>query len=353
MKYMVFNKESDYMRGQMTNLSYNQTGLTLHNVISGKPGVFLSRMLDAREKETVWHRLVMESEIGDNMAVFLHIFATDSRKLADRIVSMKNESHHTVMEQLDQIASMNGIRKLSFRNPQDVLLHQLEGRFTWLGIIMWGNGSGSPRLHSIRMDFPRETWNSWLPELYQGKGQEFLERYLGIFQSLYLDMECGIRGNTRYLDLQAAEPEVLIWLAGWIRAEHVNLWTPERFRQYLSQGVGMYALRGTARGLVCLVELFTGETPYLMEAKKGEDPNQCRLMIKEEVISDLGACRAVERIIREGKPADMEVTLIPLKPYILLDQYTYLGINSLMNGYEEAVLNRDCALSFAVLGGER
>lgn len=348
MKYLLFNKASDYHRGHLENLCFRDRELVLADCDAKKAGRFLSRILDSGEQETVWHRMVMDAWIGENMAVYVHLYATDSRLLAEEV-----ERHFGCGEWTlpDMVCRMADLQKLEVRNPGDILLHEVQGRYLWLGMELWGNGMGSPAVRTIQIYFPKEVWNRYLPEIYQGESQEFLERFLSIFQSLYEDFETKIRKDTSWLDLLAVDRGMLDWLAGWIHVENGHLWTEEHLRQYLMEGAALFGQRGTARGLVRMVGIFTGETPYLVEMEPGKDPHCFTLFLKESAIADARSYLAVERIIREGKPADMEVNLVPLRPCLFLDQDTYLGINSRLNGYGPAVIGPEAAFDFVVLGG--
>lgn len=346
MKYLLFNKESDYRRGHMENLCFRERELVLEDCDAKKAGRFFSRILDSGEKETIWHRMVMDAWIGENMAIYVYLYATDSQIMADEVERLWDQGEWTLP---DMAALMADFQKLEIRNPEDILLHEVQGRYLWLGMVAWGNGAGSPAVRTIQIYFPKEVWNRYLPEIYQGKNQEFLERFLSIFQSLYEDFERRIRKDTSWLDLLAVDPEMLNWLAGWIHVENGHLWTAEHLRQYLMEGAALFGRRGTARGLIRMVEIFTGETPYLVEMEPGEDPHRFTLFLKESVIADARSYRAAERIIREGKPADMEVNLVPLRPYLFLGMDTYLGINSRLSGYGPAALSPESALDFVIL----
>lgn len=347
MKYLVFNKESDYRRGYYENLIVQNGHVLLEDCDAKRAGRFFSRTLDSGEEETIWHRMKLDAWIGENMAIYVYLYATDSKIQVKQVEEFWREEG-----ELRQAASVfSHLCRLEIRNPQDILLHQVQGRFLWLGMSLWGNGTESPRIRSIQIFFPKEVWNQYLPELYQGKDQEFLERFLGIFQSLYQDMETRIRTDTSYLDLQAADEEMLLWLADWIHVENGHLWSTGHLREYLKDGAALFEQRGTARGLLRMVELFTGEKPYLIERTAGDNPHRCMLLVKEEAIADIHRYRAAERIIREGTPAGMEVKLVPLRPYLFLDQHTYLGINSRLGVYRPAVIGSEGTFDFTVLGG--
>lgn len=348
MKYLLFNKESDYRRGQMENLRFKNRELVLEDCDAKKAGRFLSRTLDSGEAETIWHRMVMDARIGENMAIYVYFYATDSRIRAGEAERLWGSGECNLAEMVPRMAD---IHKLEIRNPGDILLHEVQGRYLWLGMVVWGNGMEGPAVRTIQIYFPKEVWNRYLPEIYQGENQAFLERFLSVFQSIYEDFEMRIRKDTSWLDLAAVDGEMLHWLAGWIHVENGQLWEAERLRRYLMEGAALFAQRGTARGLVRMVGIFTGETPYLAEMEPGKDPHWFTLFLKERVIADSRSYLAVERVIREGKPADMEVNLVPLKPYLFLDRDTYLGINSQLNGYGPAVLGAESALDFVILGG--
>lgn len=191
----------------------------------------------------------------------------------------------------------------------------------------------------------------YLPEVYQGKDGEFLERYLCVFQSIYDGLEEDIRQDAMCLDLQSAAPDLLMWLGEWLCAGNSHLWKPENLKQYLKPGAEVYRNLGTPGALVRMVELYTGFAPYLREAGPGDNPHLFRLYINEEAVASPRQYQALLRVIREGKPADMEVQVIALKPYVFLDQDTYLGINSVLNQYGQAVLDSGSSIPYAVLGG--
>lgn len=352
MKYFIFNKDMDYERGACTNLLISGGAIQTKN--PDRPGMFLSRILDCREEETVWHRLVMDASYGDNMAVYLKIYGTDSPSEAragwERCRTYWLEGDGT-SSQAPGCPDMENSPCLESRNPQDILLHSVKGRYLWFVLILHGNGSGSPVIRQIRMYFPKETWMRFLPEIYQGADGEFLERYLCIFQSIYESLEEKIRQDAILLDLQAADPQLLLWLSGWLCAGSSHLWKPENLKKYLAEGAAVYQKLGTAGALVRMVELYTGFMPYLREPEPGDNPHLFRLYIMEEAVAAPRQYQALLRVIREGKPADMEVQVIALKPFVFLDRDTYLGINSVLNQYGQAVLDSGSSMPYAVLGG--
>lgn len=345
MNYFIFNKAMDYARGLRSNLVVDGGELRVREPKNGKPGLFLSRILDSREKETVWHRLVMETCLGDNMAVYLKVYASDSLQA----LPGPGEGEGGLTEAF--LRKMDRFLKLTAKNPMDILLHAVKGRYLWFSLALHGNDMGSPVIRGVRLYFPKETWMRFLPEVYQNKDGEFLERYLCVFQSIYDGMEEEVRQNAAYLDLQSAAPELLLRLTKWLCVGNSHLWKPENLKQYLETGAAVYQNLGTPGALVHMVELYTGYSPYLREGGPGENPHLFRLYINEEAVASPRQYQALLRVVREGAPADMEVQVIALKPFVFLDGETYLGINSVLNQYGEAVLDSGSSIPYAVLGG--
>lgn len=346
MNYYLFNKAQDYRRGQLENLTFTKGRLTLEDAEGAKPGRFLSRTFDSWEKETVWHRMAVRALIGANMAVVIRIYATDSEAERLRIESYDQDVERRMEE-------MEGIRRLTVRNPEDVLLHTVQGRYLWIGAVLWGDGQKGPEISLIQIFFPKESWTCFLPEIYQTEEPGFLERFLAVFQTVYGQVEEKIRYGPGYLDIQAAPPDVLVSLGRWLHVDNIHLWTTSHLRKYLEQGARMYERRGTAAGLERMVEIFIGEKPFIQENGKEGPAHQFRLFLSEKAVPDPKTYQALSRIVREGKPADMEADVIILRPWLVLGQHTYLGINSYLNDYREARLDGQGMMGSTMLGGDR
>lgn len=251
-----------------------------------------------------------------------------------------------------QMAAMKGMKQLEARNPQDLLLHRVRGRYLWVGLEVWGDGQRGPEVSLIQVYFPQESWTKYLPELYQTEEAEFLTRFLAIFQTVYDELEEEITNSARRLDIQAAPPDILAELGGWLHVDNRHLWTAEHLRKYLEFGAAAYEYRGTALALERKVEIFTGVKPFIQEGGEGEPPYRFRLFLPEQAVPDQKTYLALGRIVREGKPADMEADIIILRPWLVLGQHTYLGINSYLNDYQEAFLDGQGMIGSTMLGGK-
>lgn len=97
-------------------------------------------------------------------------------------------------------------------------------------------------------------------------GDDFLRRFLGIFQELADDLRAGIDGIEHVVGVDVAPPAFVRWLGGWLGVESIDPSLPEERQRDLVAGFGpLLPLRGTAAGLAGAVELTTGERPIVRD----------------------------------------------------------------------------------------
>ncbi|MEG1683324.1 MAG: phage tail protein [Oscillospiraceae bacterium] len=369
--YFIFNKETDYRRGWLDNIACEDTGIRAEN--PDRAGVLWSRLLDSREKETPWHRLTMDSTSLGEASVRFAFYCAESR------TALWQGQSRDLGELLRDPALTDRDREelsapylvKTALNPKDILLHELTGRYVWFRAELRPQGGQSPAIGNLKLRFPKETWLQYLPEVYQDDpaGKSFTERFLGIFQSLYSDLDEEIREVARNFDPDVVGGAYLEWLASWLDVEDGYLWPEEKLRLLVRHGMELYRIRGTRRYVTEMVKLYTGQTPWVVEHSGvepylsdvgktallrelyGDSPYMVTLILDGSALADNEAHRALLRIVDNAKPAWIEVNLVVLKPYIFLDKYTYLGINSTLDRYRPLHLDGYSALPFTRLGG--
>lgn len=364
MNYFVFNKASDYRRGDFWNVEFDDDGLWIKDSRKGEPGVFLSRLLDCEEKETVWHRLTLDLSKGGNMAVTLGIYGSDEVEEARLCRSGFREEMEACFRPDGScgtegngcyegaVARMKGCLKQNLLNPVDFLLWDVKARYLWFTVLLQGTTEGGPRVGNVTVYFPKKSWISYLPEVYQTRENSFLERFLAVFQVLYGELEHRIRSSHEGLYPGTAGVERLLWLAGWLDMDHVHLWPPEHLKRYLAKGAESFLKRGTGTGLVEMAEAYTGERVYLKEGMDKE-AGSLTLYVPGKSVAHQAQYRALLLIAEAGKPADVQVRIVALLPRIRLDYHTYLGINSWISSYQTAALNGAAQLGMVLAGGRK
>ena len=337
-------------------------------------GVFISRLLDGQEDGVVWHRLTLALCGGHEVPFRMGVYASDSP------VIFNGEQPDDINELILQPESVMAVAdkkqlfapylRLEVENGADVLLHQVRGRYMWFMVEMYGSGRNNTGIGDLTVYFPEQSWLDYLPTVYDRRaaGDTFLNRYLAIFQSLYDDLSREIECIPGYLDPKAADDDTLRWLAEWLGIRQAKLWSGDRLRFLVSHASQLYRKRGTKQGIEAFIRLYTGELPFIVEPHQlirfadnpqlykllrelyGSGSNVFLVIIRESCLPTAREFADLQKIIEDVKPAWMAFKLVTLRPYILLDSYSYLGVNSVLAQYRSFELNGFSMLNFATVG---
>ncbi len=371
MSYFVFNKTADYARGYGEHISFAPEGITVEPGFYGR-AVFFSRMLDSAADGTVWHRMTCsESEAGRG-AIQVSFYTAEEEELREAKKSgldVKEVIRSETLSVQEKKEQLKPFLKKQQVFATDLLLHDLEGRHLWFLLEIYPQTEEPVSLSDFRIWFPAASWTARLPELYR-KGMNsnsFLDRFLAVFQAPYDDLGIRIREMPKELDPALAPPEFLREMAGWLDVEEPYMWTDEKLRFLLEHIMEFSQARGTRRGIELFVELYTGEKPFVVEWQdwrqyreepiRGavlkqlyeDDTGSLIVLVREEAIPGYRDYQTLLGMLERQKPVQLSLKLIVLKPYIFADGYSYLGVNSVLGHYEEAVLGGASRLAFATV----
>ena len=127
----------------------------------------------------------------------------------------------------------------------------------------------------------------------------------------------------------------------------------------IENGSRLCSIRGTREYMEEMIFLFTGYTPFivehyqtssyktgvretnLLEKLYGENAYAVTVLLPQEAIGGHQEATVLRRIIRSSAPADVDCRLVVLEPYIYLDYYSYIGINSRLSDDKDTVLNEN------------
>lgn len=366
-KHFLLNRPGDWNhQGLADGLSALPEGLALE----GGKGVYTSFALDTRERETVWHRMRMSADIPGNASVRLLLYCSDS----DRTPAQWGREQ-TLDDWLGS-EEVTGAERESFflthaqqacESREDALLYGLRGRYLWFCLICFNYGVQPLRIRELKLEFPRVAFVDYLPQVYRGRDSvnSFLARYIGVFQSIYVDLEDNIDLAPIRFDPEAAPPEFLHWLAEGIALSDSFLWSEIQLRRLLGRAVKLYCRKGTKMALQEVVELYIGKKPWVVEQFEAEN----RQMWKQEgetlrrLYGDSGCCftlllppgeyqaeqcAGLLKIVEQFKPVDAICSLVILEDAIRLGRHCYLGVNSRLSGSEALVLERGTVRSGAL-----
>lgn len=358
--YILLNKAEDFSRGISENMEWTGSGMRSNGPVHEK-SIFLSGTMDSGELEMEWHRLVINGEENRGIPYRVSVYSSD-RDIREEGGEPYFGSAAAKME------AMADCLRLSAVNEPDILLHGVRGRYLWIALVVYGPGR---IFRDIRASFPGRSFLSLLPEVFQredGKTR-FLERYLGIFQSLYEDLNERIDRIADSYDTELADRRMLDWMASWLDLQETSIWSDSQLRTLLKKAMYFFAIRGTRTGISGLVELYTGEPPFLVESwqlkKYTSDrpyydrisrlypvnPSSFCILVREIVFQDQITREGLGQVLEMTKPVHTDGRLIILNPYLFLGGYSYLGINTELGYYKTAELSDHAGISLTVLEG--
>ena len=170
----------------------------------------------------------------------------------------------------DQPFSATGWRRAP-RDLHDLLIAQPSARRLWLGGVLRGDGTSTPRLRQIRIDHGRDTAMASLPAIYgrDVAARERLERLLALHEAPLRELETTIADLPRLFDPAAAaageRPSWLAWLAGWLDFDLTERWTDGETREFLAGAFALYGERGTIEGLRRYLKMYCGVEARITE----------------------------------------------------------------------------------------
>jgi len=138
----------------------------------------------------------------------------------------------------------------------------------------------------------------YLPAIFQEN--EFLGRYLRIFETIWEPLEWRQNHINLYFDPRTCPPSFLPWLAGWLDMAVNPYWPESRVRRLIAEAADLYRWRGTAYGLKRLIEVVTGLMPTITE--NPAQPFVFHISLSIPPNSDVDA-RLIDDLVRTHKPA--------------------------------------------------
>jgi phage tail-like protein len=150
----------------------------------------------------------------------------------------------------------------------DFLIDQPPGRYLFFRLRFTGNGSATPVVRRVRIDFPRVTSLEHLPVVYREtpKAEDFTERFLSLFDASIRDLDSIIERYPALLDPSGVPEQMLPWLGSFFDIGFDATWNADKRRQILHDAPKLYRQRGTLAGMQTAIELVFGVTPAIDEA---------------------------------------------------------------------------------------
>lgn len=166
----------------------------------------------------------------------------------------------------------------------------------------------------------------YLPSAYRDRDNEFMGRFLLIFESIMDPLINTVDNIALYFDPGLTPESMLPWLANWVDQALDPAWPIERRRELVAKASELYRWRGTRRGLTEYLRIYTGKKPEIVEYIPGMILDENTLLGENTVLGSSGSGhhftvvveasdvetidpRTVKSIIDSQKPAHTQYTL--------------------------------------------
>lgn len=201
----------------------------------------------------------------------------------------------------------------------------------------------------------------YLPELYQNTKSGFTKRFLTIFTDIYGQFEEKIDSSSNLYNPEICPDEFIEWLGKWISVENMQLFPYDKRRTLLLMTPWFSKHRGTICGMKELIKLYSGVEAFIVEYY--------------HVKRYFSSCKDLERIYSGGRftvwimcpptknkvealslivssqlPANITAKIKILSNIAELNNYCYLGVNSVLAGTKQGILDGMSALNYVYLG---
>lgn len=251
----------------------------------------------------------------------------------------------------------------------DMLLHQLDGRYAWVFVSVLNQEQNELLLDGISLEFPKYSFSEYFPEIYQEN--DFFERYIGIFQSMFLDEEKKVDDLVALLDYERSDDEHVEQLAAWLGIENKNgIFSVDDLRRLIKDNSLYQGRKGTKECIKRLVKLLTGTEPTIVEyfqwhssefssadrkvydSLYGENGDYFCVIIDLAKtggvlpISEKDIAETVQQYTNIGSKANV----ICLTPSSNMDTYCYMDVNSVLSTPYIAGLGNDSIGGHIIVG---
>lgn len=227
-------------------------------------GVLDRVIFDGKEPGCVWHRLLLDACIPPGDRVEVESRAADDEDDLPGLPWRREPALRLRPNgpELPWTAPMHATPPPG-AGTWELLFQDAIGQFVELRLTLHGSGRSSPKLHALRVHYPRFSYLRYLPDVYREdpSSASFTDRFLANVEGLFTELEGRIASAEVLFDPATAPREGLAWLGEWLGASFDNGWDDARRRLFITHAAELYRRRGTRRGLLAAVRLALDPCP--------------------------------------------------------------------------------------------
>ena len=214
-------------------------------------GTITSGWLDSGISRCRWHRVRVDAETPPGTGIEIACVTTDYNPITATPAELPSSDDW-------QTGPAGAV---------DVLIQLPPGQYLRLALTLTGDGTATPVVRSVRIDFPRRTSLDWLPAIYRSNpdAEDFTERFLANFDASIEDLDAAITRLPALLDTKNVKGGVLPWLGTFLDVVFDPRWSKSKRRAILKELPKLYKKRGTLAGLSDAITLIFDKTPAIRE----------------------------------------------------------------------------------------
>lgn len=291
----------------------------------GEEGIFVSQTYDSGERQMQWNRIVLD--ISHNAVFHAYIWIFENRQEGEAADAIENmEARFEYIRGQAQYDS----------NYRDQLLYDKDGgtgRYARLAVKVTAKGE-EVFFRGYAMSFPKESFTAYLPAIYRNNPQ--LERFLAVYQSIYLELEEKIDALAQELDYECCSEKQVVKLAEWMgwgglaeRLGRDGQADGDRIlRALLREGISLAEKKGTGGYYTRLAEIFWEQKAILLEEPES----------RRATVLILGAPKdgreACLEWIKRTAPIGVSIDYVFLHKTDRLDGQYFLDVTACLSRYE-------------------
>lgn len=368
--YITLNRSSEWQRGLLCGMAISDGRVESDN--GAVECAFITGSADSTEHGFLWRSLEIAAYISENTIMRVSAYAADSTvvHIGDKTYDMDAllaDADISEKERLEMVAPLfTPLYTNCFDGPVN-----LSGRYIWIKLDFVALDRKIIKLDKIKLLLKSDSMMQYLPEMYRASDGEsgFMTRFMSIFDSIFFDMDGRIQDARRAMDYRVADGDMLRYLAEWIMTDDAAYLDIPQLREKIRCTVAEYKKTGTRQGLCSWIKREYGVEPVIIEyfdVKRmiregkdcevykrlfGDNPYKFFVLIPENTFADTHAANIFTQRLKKRIPAYTEAEVIVLKKNIVLDNNTYLDVNSLVNGYSNAQTEFGNVVGDIILGG--
>lgn len=217
-------------------------------------GQLLTTAIDSGQPRCRWHRVRVDADVPTGTSVLVAVATNEDPTPAGTRPGPPDSGGYPTGP------PNSGDWQDAGAASADFLVDQAPGRYLYLRLRLTGDGTATPVVHRIRLDFPRVTSADQLPAVYtqDPAAADFTERFLSLFDAAFEDADRAVERYPALLDPGGVPDEVLPWLGGLLGLVFNPGWDATIRRNLISAAPALYRGRGTLTALTQVINIVFG-----------------------------------------------------------------------------------------------